>query len=62
MADYRLYAVGPDGHFVGVTELVAGDDEQAVRAAEHLRARQRQRMELWELGRLVAVLEKGRAS
>ena len=49
MEAYRLYFIGPDGHFSGVEVIEAADDEAATGAArKHIGAR---RMELWQLHR-----------
>jgi hypothetical protein len=54
-AEYRAYAVGPDGHFMWSNEFVAANDEAAF---EH--ARQfvdGHDVELWNGGRFVAKLK-----
>jgi hypothetical protein len=54
-AEYRAYAVGPDGHFMWSYEFVAANDEAAF---EH--ARQfvdGHYVELWSGGRFVAKLK-----
>jgi hypothetical protein len=46
MAYYRLYRLAePGGKFVGFEEIEAGDDDDAVRAAETFMGRQA--LELW---------------
>ena len=36
MADYRVYSVGLDGHFIGFEPLVCRDDGEAVSKAKQL--------------------------
>jgi hypothetical protein len=36
MAEYRIYTVGSDGHFIGFTPLFCEDDAQAIQKAEQL--------------------------
>ena len=36
MAEYRIYIVGDDGHFVGFEPLVCDNDEQAVAKAKQI--------------------------
>ena len=36
MAQYRAYAVGIDGHFVGFEALVCADDAEAIEKAKRL--------------------------
>jgi predicted dinucleotide-binding enzyme len=36
MAEYRIYVVGADGHFVGCEPLVCGDDVEAIEKAKRL--------------------------
>ncbi len=52
MFDYRLYIVGPGGHFMRVIHLDCPDDATAIRAAECESGVQR---ELWQRARKVAV-------
>jgi hypothetical protein len=36
MAEYRIFTVGTDGHFIGSKPLLCDDDEEAVQKAEQL--------------------------
>jgi alkanesulfonate monooxygenase SsuD/methylene tetrahydromethanopterin reductase-like flavin-dependent oxidoreductase (luciferase family) len=36
MAEYRAYAVGRDGHFIGYEPLVCDDDSEAIEKARRL--------------------------
>jgi hypothetical protein len=36
MAEYRIYTVGIDGHFIGFEPLVCDHDEQAIAKAKQL--------------------------
>jgi hypothetical protein len=36
VAEYRAYAVGRDGHFIGFEPLICDDDSQAIEKAERL--------------------------
>jgi hypothetical protein len=36
MAEYRIYLVGCDGHFVGSEPLVCGDDVEAIERVKRL--------------------------
>jgi hypothetical protein len=56
MPEYRAYAVGDDGHFVGYEAFVCADDEEAIARAEVLS--QRQRIELWSGPRMVISMPK----
>jgi hypothetical protein len=38
MAEYRIYAIGRDGHFVGFRPLVCDDDAEAMEKAKRLLA------------------------
>jgi len=57
MADYRVYLIGPDGHFWDVIALVCADDAEAVDRAKQLTAGRP--AELWQLDRKVAILPAG---
>ena len=54
MKNYRLYPQSTDGHFKGVIEFVAPDDELALEIAR--RHAGGQACELWQGARLVARL------
>ena len=56
MPDYRAYIVGSDGHFRSFEIDVAADDEAALKIADKLA--DEHDIELWELGRKVAVLPR----
>jgi hypothetical protein len=51
MGGYRLYYVGPDGHFIGVEEIEADDDDGATKAARKFAGARP--MELWDAARQV---------
>jgi hypothetical protein len=34
--EYRVYAVGTDGHFIGCNEMICRDDDEAVAQAKRL--------------------------
>jgi hypothetical protein len=36
MAEYRIFTVGTDGHFISSKPLLCDDDEEAVQKAEQL--------------------------
>jgi hypothetical protein len=36
LAEYRIYTVGSDGHFIGFEPLVCDDDAQAIEKAKQL--------------------------
>ena len=36
MAEYRIYRIGPDGHFTGFEALVCDDDGQAIDKAKQM--------------------------
>ena len=36
MAEYRAYAVGGDGHFIGYEPLICMDDDEAIEKAKSL--------------------------
>jgi hypothetical protein len=52
MADYRVYLVGPDGHFYEAVPLICADDAEAIERA--LRLASDHDVELWQLDRKVA--------
>jgi hypothetical protein len=51
MAEYRVFTVGIDEHFLGYEPLVCGDDAEAIEMARRLC--DGHDVELWCLGRLV---------
>jgi hypothetical protein len=55
MAEYRAYAIGQDGHFIGFEALVCTDDAEAIEKATRLVVRHA--IELWSGDRLVMRLE-----
>jgi hypothetical protein len=55
MADYRAYAVWPDGSFVGFEMLICADDEAAIGRARLLA--EGSAIELWTGERFVTRLE-----
>jgi hypothetical protein len=54
MADYRVYFVGLDGHFVGYEPLVCSSDAEATEKAKQLV--DGHDIELWSGGRLITRL------
>jgi hypothetical protein len=56
MADYRAYAVWPDGNFVGFEVLICPDDEAAIGRARLLA--KSSAIELWTGERFVTRLER----
>ena len=54
MADYRAYAVGHDGHFVGFEPVVCDTDDQAIGRAKLLL--DGHDIEVWCADRMVAKL------
>jgi hypothetical protein len=60
MAEYRIYVVGADGHFVGCEPLVCGDDVEAIEKAKRLV--QANDIELWCGERLVVRLSSNSRS
>jgi hypothetical protein len=54
MAEYRVYAIGSDGHIVKSTPLVCEDDSQAVAKAREFR--EGHPLEIWSGERFVARL------
>jgi hypothetical protein len=55
MADYRVYIIGADGHFLRSVELVCPDDEKAQEFAKQLV--DGHDVELWERDRKVATFK-----
>jgi hypothetical protein len=51
MADYRVYLVGDDGHFIGFEPLVCIDDGEAIEKAKRLI--DKHPIEIWSGERLV---------
>jgi len=60
MAEYRAYAVGIDGHFIGYEPLICTDDADAIEKATRLVAGHD--IELWSGPRLVIRLNRKPAS
>lgn len=60
MANYRAYALGQDGHFVGVQALVCADDAEAIATARRLF--QGQVVELWCGDRLIIQMNATRSN
>jgi hypothetical protein len=58
MAEYRVYAIGGDGHIVKSMPLICDDDNQAVREATEFR--EGHTLEIWSGERLVARLDTER--
>jgi hypothetical protein len=54
VAEYRVYAVGRDGNFIGFDSLVCADDAEAIEKAERLV--DGHDVELWSGPRLVILL------
>jgi len=55
MAEYRAYAVGRDGHFIGFEAFVCADDSEAIEKAK--RFLNGSDVELWNGPRFVIKLE-----
>jgi hypothetical protein len=55
--EYRAYAVGNDGHFVGCTEMICRSDGEAVERAKRLASDSD--IELWNHSRFVRRLLHG---
>jgi hypothetical protein len=56
MAEYRVYAIGGDGHIVKSTPLICDDDSQAVQKAREFC----DTLEIWSGERFVARLNTER--
>jgi hypothetical protein len=56
MQAYRIYVVGPDGHFVNFKPLVCASDDQALAEAKQLV--DGYDIELWNGGRFIVRLER----
>jgi hypothetical protein len=55
MPEYRIFTIGPDGHFAGVPKIAEfADDEEVVEKA--LRTANGADIEIWNLERLVVRL------
>jgi hypothetical protein len=55
VADYRVYTVGIDGHFVGYEPLICDNDDDAIAKASSLM--DGRDIELWDGPRLVVRLK-----
>jgi hypothetical protein len=60
MENYRAYALGQDGHFVGVEALVCADDAEAIEKAKRLF--HGQVVELWCGDRLIVQINESRSN
>jgi hypothetical protein len=60
MTNYRAYALGHDGHFVGVQVLLCADDAEAIESARRLF--QGQVVELWCGDRLIVQMNESRSN
>jgi hypothetical protein len=56
MANYRVYVVGSDGHFIDVVALECGDDAEATKRAAQLV--DGHDVELWQGARKVVTLPR----
>jgi hypothetical protein len=56
MAEYRAYAVGDDGHFVGKDVLICANDAEAIEMAK--RIVDKRPIELWSGERFIIRLEQ----
>jgi hypothetical protein len=54
MINYRVYIIGPDGHFRNFEIVTANDDESAIKLAR--KYVDGHDVELWDLDRKIAVL------
>lgn len=59
MGDYRLYCLDGDGRFTMSHEFEAVDDAEALAKARHMKLAVK--CELWQRGRMIAVLDPYRA-
>lgn len=59
MPNYRAYALGQDGHFVGVQPLICADDAEAIESAKRLF--HGQLVELWCGDRLIVQMNESRS-
>ena len=55
MAEYRAYAIGQDGHFIGFVALICADDAEAIEQAKRLVVGRA--IELWSGDRFVTRLD-----
>ena len=55
MADYRLYCLDGAGKFIKAHDIEATDDEEALELARQMKLPVK--CELWQHGRMVAVLD-----
>jgi hypothetical protein len=58
MAEYRIYKVGLDGHFIGFEPLVCDDDEQAIEKAKQIL--DRHDFQIWSGPRFVGSVKQER--
>ena len=58
MAEYRAYAVGRDGHFIGYEPLVCGDDSEAIEKVRRLV--DGHDIELWSGERFITCVSRAR--
>lgn len=54
MPEYRVYMVGPDGHFIGYEPLTCADDSEALEKAKRLAGKYP--VELWSGPTLISSL------
>jgi hypothetical protein len=52
--EYRAYVVGNEGHFVGCTEMICRDDDEAIAKAKRLVSDSD--IELWNRNRFIILL------
>ena len=57
MSDYRAYVVGPDGHFIGVHQIAAADQNAALTKAISLL--EGHPVELWNGEEYIGTLKPG---
>jgi hypothetical protein len=55
MPEYRLYCLGGDGRIEGAEQIAAAGDAEAVMLARAMK--KAVKCELWQAGRMVAILE-----
>jgi hypothetical protein len=56
MAEYRIYVIGADGHFIRAINLNCADDKAAIESAKQFIGDRG--LELWQRDRKIATFEK----
>jgi hypothetical protein len=60
MSQYRIFAIGPDGHITDATLSECSNDEQAIEQAQRLQGDRD--LDIWDGARLVASLRRKRTT